>query len=121
MYYDSNQLNVEYKVKLLGVIWNSNCEWDENTDYLVKKANSRLFFMRRLKSLGASPKTLKEVYVLFVRSILEQCAPLWAGNLTKKSSKALTLVEKNALRIIYPRKNYEENKYVERKEMSVPV
>ena len=75
----------------------------------MNKAYARLYFLRRLKGLGASPKTLKEVYVLFVRSILEQCAPLWAGNLSKKSSKALSRVEKNALRIIFPTKSYEES------------
>ena len=93
--YNSNELEVEYQIKLLGVLWTSNCEWEENTKYLVKKANSRLYFMRRLKNLGATQKTLKEVYILFVRSILEFCAPLWAGNLSKSSSKAFTRVEKN--------------------------
>ena len=56
----------------------------------------------------ASSETLKTVYILFIRSILEYCAPLWAGNLTQKSVKALTRVEKNAFRLIHPLKTYEE-------------
>ena len=109
LFYNSNELEVIYKTKLLGVIWTSSCEWDENTAYLTKKANSRLYFLRRLKSLGAGTQVLKEVYILFVRSILEYCAPLWAANLTKKSVKALTRVEKHAFRIIFPEKTYEES------------
>ena len=108
LFYNSNSLEVTYQTKLLGVIWTSICEWDENTKYLTKKANSRLYFLRRLKNLGASSETLKTVYILFIRSILEYCAPLWAGNLTQKSVKALTRVEKNAFRIIHPLKTYEE-------------
>ena len=40
---------------------------------------------------------------------MEQCAPLWAGNLSKKSAKALSRVEKNAMKIIFPLKNPEES------------
>ena len=90
------------------MIWTSNCEWDENTQYLVQKANSRIYFLRRLKALGASIQTLKEVYTLFVRSILEYCAPLWAGNLSVKSVRALSRVEKNALKVILPNQSYEQ-------------
>ena len=61
-----------------------------------------------MEGLGANTKTLKEVYILFIRSILEYCAPLWAGNLSVKSIKALTRVEKNALKIIFPSLSYEE-------------
>ena len=106
--FNNNELEVTYSTKLLGVIWTSNCEWDENTKYLTNKANSRLYFLRRLKALGAKGDTLKEVYILFIRSILEYCAPLWAGNLSKKAVKALTRVEKNAFKIIFPQKTYDE-------------
>ena len=107
--YDSKLLEVTYKTKLLWVVWTANCEWDENTIYLTNRANSRMYFLRRLKHLGASIWTLKEVYTLFVRSILEYCVPLWAGNLSKKSVKMLTRVEKNALRVIFPDKTYEQS------------
>ena len=35
--YDSNTLEVTYKTKLLGVIWTSNCELDENIPIWSKK------------------------------------------------------------------------------------
>ena len=54
----------------------SNCKWDQNTTNLVRKAHSKIFFIRRLKNLGASADTLKDVYKLFVRSGLELSAPV---------------------------------------------
>ena len=64
--YDNQILDVTYTTKLLGVMCSSDGKWNENVVYVAKKANSRLFFLRRLKALGASRDTLKEVYVLFV-------------------------------------------------------
>ena len=43
-----------------------------NTASLVKKANGRMELLRRVASFGTPTKDLKELYFLFVRSILEQ-------------------------------------------------
>ena len=75
----------------------------------MSKANQRLYFLRRLKKFGASTETLKEVYCLFVRSILEFCTPLWAGNLTKKCVRMLNRVEQSAFKIIFPHKTYDQS------------
>ena len=68
---------------------------------IVSKGNSRLWFLRRLKLLGASTATLLGIYKLFCRSILEIGAPVWSGSLTKKNKQNIERVQKNALRIIY--------------------
>ena len=104
--FENEDLEVTYTTKILGLVFSSNGEWDENIKYLTKKANARLYFLRRLKSLGASIMTLKEVYILFIRSIVEFCAPLWAGNLSKSSVKALDRIEQNAMKILFPGKTY---------------
>ena len=72
---------------------------------MIKKGNKRLWFLRRLKLLNASRTTLTNIYKLFCRSALEYCAPVWAGALTKKNSRDIERVQKNAYRIIYG-KNY---------------
>ncbi|KAI3363978.1 hypothetical protein L3Q82_001575 [Scortum barcoo] len=38
--------------KYLGVHLNDSLDWTHNTDSLVKKGNSRLFLLRRLRSFG---------------------------------------------------------------------
>ena len=96
-------LDVVYKTKLLGVICTSDCKWNENTKHLVSKANSKLWFLRRLKTLGASTETLLDIYKLFIRAHLEFCAPLWSGNLSSKNCKDLERVQDVALKIILGR------------------
>ena len=85
--YDSKVLETTYEYKLLGIICTSDRKWTKNIQNLVKKANNRMFFIRRLMNLWASVSTLKEAYVLFVRPALEMCAPLWSGALTQKQTK----------------------------------
>ena len=69
--FDDNELEVVDTTKLLGVMCSSTGKWNEHIKCLTKKANTRLYFVRRLKNLGASVQTLKETFVLFVRPILE--------------------------------------------------
>ncbi|TWW75307.1 hypothetical protein D4764_14G0013100 [Takifugu flavidus] len=45
-------VDVVESYKYLGVHLNNNLDWTHNTDALVKKGNSRLFLLRRLKSFG---------------------------------------------------------------------
>ena len=56
--------------------------------------------VRRVSKFGAPIEDLKEIYVLFVRSMLEQSAVLWHSSLTKENSEDLERVQKNAFRII---------------------
>ena len=66
----------------------------------MRKANARMEIVRRVSGFGAPIEYLKEIYVLFVRSMLEQSAVLWHSSLTKENSEDLERVQKNALRII---------------------
>ena len=94
-------MEVVKEIKLLGLIVTNNCRWDANTKHIVTKGNSRLWFLRRLKLLGASKDTLVDIYKLFCRSILEFGAPVWSGSLSKGNTQDIERVQKNAFRIIY--------------------
>ena len=108
-----DELEVVYETKLLGVICCSSGKWTENIKYLVKKANARLYFIRRLKSLGASIATLKEAFILFVRPMIEFCAPLWAGALYHQSGKALSesleRIQRSFCKLLFPTRDYESS------------
>ena len=80
---NKNQIDVVHVTKLLGTYIQSNCKWDVNTSNIVRKANTKTYFIRRLKKLGASEATLVDIYSLFIRSGLELSAPLWHYALTK--------------------------------------
>ena len=101
LYLDGTVLEVVCETKLLGLIITNNCRWDANTKHIVTKGNSRLWFLRRLKTLGASRDTLVDIYKLFCRSILEYGAPVWSGSLSNGNTQDIERVQKNAYKIIF--------------------
>ena len=96
--------------KLLGVIISDNLKWDENTNYLVKRANSRMELLRKVASFGTSIEEKKNIYILYIRSILEQSCVVWHRSLTAENPPELERIQKAAVRIILGKnfKNYEE-------------
>ena len=93
-------LEVVESCKLLGVILRSDMRWNENTDYICKKGYSRLWLLRRLKSLGANESEMVDVYSKQVRSILEMAVPVWQAGLTKYESIQIERVQRSAFHII---------------------
>jgi hypothetical protein len=75
--------------KLLGKIISSDLRWDLNTMSIIKKVIARMELVRRVAGFGASEKDLKIINFLFVRSLLEQSAPVWHSSLTKENSDDL--------------------------------
>ena len=86
--------------KLLGTIITSDLKWDMNTISIIKKANARMELVRRVAGFGAAEEDLKIIYFLFVRSLLEQSAPVWHSSLTEENSDDLERVQKSAVKII---------------------
>ena len=93
-------LEVEYSTKLLGVICSSDGKWKENTSYIVNRATSKLWMLRRLKWIGADREILLETWKLHIRSLLEGSVPLWHSSLTVTDSDRLEKVQKMAFSII---------------------
>ena len=107
---EGRRLDVVNETKLLGLTITSDGRWDLHTKHTVTKGNARLWFLRRLKLLGASKDTMLLIYKLFCRSVLEYCAPVWAGSLTKANIQSIERVQKNAFKIIFGNdyKTYED-------------
>ena len=51
-------LEVVEKFKILGLIITSDLSWEANTEYIVQKANKRLWIIRWLKALGVNCEDL---------------------------------------------------------------
>ena len=81
---------------------NDNLNWETNTEYIIKKATKRLYFLKVLKSYGAPKNDLKTFYRCVIRSTLEYGAQVWNGNLTQAQWSDIERVQKRALRIIVP-------------------
>ena len=86
--------------KLLGVMISSDLKWALNAEYIVKRANSKLWCLRRLKSHGANSEDLLDVYFKQVRSIVEFAAPVWHSSLTGEDRIKIERIQKSALHII---------------------
>uniref|UniRef100_A0A669CDC0 Reverse transcriptase domain-containing protein n=1 Tax=Oreochromis niloticus TaxID=8128 RepID=A0A669CDC0_ORENI len=72
--------------------------WSVHINKKVKKAQQRLFFLRRLKRFGMSPRILRTFYRCAIESILTGCTT-WYGNSTAYNRKALQRVVRCSERI----------------------
>ena len=100
-YYINNEhLEVVESTKLLGLYIQSNCKFETNTRQLVKKASSKQWFLRRLKTLGAGTETLTDIYKMFIRVNTEYCVPVWNGALSKTQRNSIEQIQRSSARII---------------------
>ena len=93
--------------KLLGVYISEDLTWGVHCDYIIKKANRRLYALRTLKKCGVPTSDLITVYCSLIRSVIEYASAVFA-NLPKYLSDALEGIQKRALRIILPNLHYDE-------------
>ena len=56
--------------------------------------------LRKVASFGTSIEEKRSIYILFIRSILEQSSVVWHSSLTKENEEDLERVQKSALKII---------------------
>ena len=97
---DDKVLEVMNHARLLGTIICDDLSWDLNPANLVKKANARLELLRKVASFGTGHGELKDIYILFIRSHLEQSSVVWHSSLTENNINDLERVQKTALKII---------------------
>ena len=88
------------ETKLLGTIVTNDLKWTKNTSFIVKKANKRLELLRKISNFGADLEDLKIIYILYIRSLLEQSCVVWHSALTEENAHDLERIQKTSLRII---------------------
>ena len=71
---------------------------------IVKSSNKRMQFLHRAAKFTNNIRDLKMIYMLQIRSKLEQSAVVWHSGLTEKNKRDLERVQKSALRIILKEK-----------------
>ncbi|TWW75335.1 hypothetical protein D4764_14G0013380 [Takifugu flavidus] len=70
----------------LGVHLNNNLDWTHNIETLVKKGNSRLFLLRRLRSFGVQGPLLRSFYDSVVGSAIFYGIACWSSSITDRNS-----------------------------------
>ncbi|KAI4882647.1 hypothetical protein NFI96_005649, partial [Prochilodus magdalenae] len=85
--------------KFLCVHLAEDLTWTTNTSHLVRKAQQRLHFLRRLRRVNLPQQLLCNFYRSTVESILTSCITVWYGSATSAERKALQRVVKTAQHI----------------------
>ena len=65
--------------KYLGVVFDSKLNWKENINSVLKKVNSRLYCMSKLRSFGVS--MLVTLYNAVICSLIMFGSVCWGGNI----------------------------------------
>ncbi|KAK2912264.1 hypothetical protein Q8A73_006377 [Channa argus] len=86
--------------KFLGVHLADNLTWSVNTSSITKKAQQRLYFLRRLRKAHLPPPILTMFYRGTIESILSSCITAWFGNCTLADRKTLQRIVRTAEKII---------------------
>ncbi|KAI5090364.1 gastrula zinc finger protein XlCGF28.1-like [Silurus meridionalis] len=86
---DGSSVEIVKSTKFLGVHLADNLTWSLNTSSITKKAQQRLYFLRRLRKAHLPPPILSMFYRGTIESILSSCITAWFGNCTVSDRKTL--------------------------------
>ena len=75
--------------RFLGSRISSNLKWKLNIDSIVKRAQHRLYILRRLRSFGLSTQIMLTFYRVAIESVLFSLI-VWFGSFTEKEKLRLT-------------------------------
>ncbi len=85
--------------KLLGVQISSDLSWDAHVKYMISKVRPRIYYLCTAKKADLPCDVLVQVYLTFIRPVLEYASPVWGG-LPKGLSEELERIQKRCCRII---------------------
>ena len=97
---DGEMIETVSETKLLGTVITNDLSWKKNTDKIIKEANKRMVFLHKISKFTNNKQDLRKIYLMQIRSKLEQSAVLWHSSITQKCEKNLERVQKSALKII---------------------
>ena len=83
----------------LGNVIDNKLKRGENVSKIVKKANKRLYFLRKLKSLHVDKTILTIFYRSIVQSVLTFCIIDWYACITSADKKKLNRIVRNAKKL----------------------
>ena len=87
-------------LKILGVTFNDELNWNSHVDSITKSASRRIHVLRQLKKIPTvTKKDLLLVYESYILSVIEYNTPLLIG-LSKGNSERLERIRKRCHRII---------------------
>ena len=75
--------------KYLGITFDEKLSWKQHVDATVKKAHSRLYCLRKLRSFDVRNDILQMFYTATIGSVLSFGLTCWGGNMTQQDRNRL--------------------------------
>ena len=97
---DNANIEMVSETALLGTVITDKLTWDKNTEELTKKGYKRMQLLNAAAAFTNNRQELKDIYLTFVRSIVEQSAVVWHSSLSVRNRKDLERILKARLRVI---------------------
>ena len=89
------------EMKLVGVWITSDLSWAKNTSEICRKAFARLSLITKLMYVGVGTEELISIYIIFIRSLVENCCVVWHSTLTVEQEDDLEQIQKVCLHVIF--------------------
>ena len=103
---DGGNVNIVKSAKLLGLTISNDLTWNAHITVVIKKASKRLYFLIQLKRANVSESDLSLFYTVYIRSVMDYTVPVFHYALPKYLSNELGRIQRRAIRIICPYKQY---------------
>ena len=100
LYIEDQHLETVRETKLLGTIISSDLKWHSNTEMIVKKGYQRMLILHKLYSFNVPDSELVNIYILYLRSVLEQSCQVWHYSITEEEKTYIERVQKVACKVI---------------------
>ena len=71
------------ETKLLGVVMTEDLTWHKNTHLVIRNSYQRMTMLHKLYESNLPVHEMVNIYILYIRSSLEQSAVVWNYSLTK--------------------------------------
>ena len=91
---EHNQIEQIREDKLLGLVLREDLSWKSNTATLTKRAYTRMIISKNLYKFDVPTAELVQIYILYIRSGLEQSAVVWHASITIGEQRDLERVQR---------------------------
>ncbi len=86
--------------RFLGTTISQDLKWDNHIESMVKKAQQRLYFLRKLRKFNLPHELLIQLYSAIIESVLCTSITVWFSSATKSDLRRLPRVARTSERII---------------------
>ena len=100
IYLEGQLLEIVKETLLLGCVITSDLKFHKNTEHMVKKAYARMTLLHKLYSFKVATDDLVNIYILYIRSLVEQNVAVWNSTITQEEVEDIERVQKVAVRTI---------------------